>query len=145
MHVHKSVLGLIAGALAVLLVGVVVSIAASRQPESTYPPGSPEATIAEFVRLIEDGQLEEAYELTSIPGLTQEEFVERFSYQGDASSRVTLVRSDVDGDTATVVVDVSTFSPDGPLDSSDYTYRETYQLRREAGRWVITGPEYFRF
>ncbi len=144
MHIQRSVLGLLAGSVVLLVVGVVVAIATTRQPAASYQPGSPEATVAEFVRLIEDGELDEAYELTAIPGLSRERFQEQFNYRSETSRRVTLVRSDVEGEEATVVVDITTFSSGDTLGGSDYSYRETYRLRRESGRWLITSPEYFR-
>ena len=95
MHLQRSVIGLLGGAVAVLLIGVVIAVAASRQPETTYPPGTPEATVADFVRLIEAGKLDEAYALTDIEGLTRERFDEQFdpAFTGDSSRRVTLVRT----------------------------------------------------
>lgn len=143
MRVQRSVLVLLGGAGVLLLVGVVVAIAASRQRPAEYPEGSPEATVAMFVRLLEDGELDRAYELTAIPKLSRDRFVEQFDPEDRPPRRVTLVRSSVDRDRAAVVVDVSTFTADGaPLDTSDQTYRQTFRLRREGGGWVITGPEY---
>lgn len=144
MHLQRSVLALLGGAVALLLVGVVIAVAASRQPETTYPPGSPEATVADFVRLIEAGKLDEAYALTDIAGLTRERFDEQFdpAIRGDSSRRVTLIRTNVDGDAATVVGAISTLSDPDSLDVSEYTNRQTYRLRRENGRWLITGPSY---
>ncbi len=144
MPIQRSVLGLLAVSVVLLVVGVVVAIGTSRQPAASYPPGSPEATVAEFVRLIEDGEVDEPYELISVPGLSRERFRQQFSYGSEASRRVTLVRSDIEGDEATVVVDITTFSSGGTLGVSDYSYRETYRLHRESGRWLITSPEYFR-
>ena len=145
MHLQRSVIALLGGAVAVLLIGVVIAVAASRQPETTYAPGTPEATIANFVRLIEAGKLDEAYALTDIKGLTRERFDEQFdpAFTGDSSRRVTLVRTNVSGNNATVVVAISTFSDSDSLDVSEYTNRQTYRLKRENGRWLITGPSYF--
>jgi hypothetical protein len=145
MHLQRSVLALLVGAVAILLVGVVIAVAASRQSETTYPPGTPEATIADFIRLVEGGKLDEAYVLTDIAGLTRERFNEQFdpAFTGDSSRRVTLVRTNVNGSTATVVVAISTFSDSDSLDVSEYTNRQTYRLRLENGRWLITGPSYF--
>lgn len=145
MRMQRSVLVLLAGAGALLLVGIVVAIAAIRQPEAAYPPGSPEATVAGFVRLLEDGKLDEAYDLTAIPTLSREEFHEQLDNWSQTPRRITLVRSDVDGDRATVVVDVSTFSSGDALEVDDQTYRQTFQLRREGGKWLITGPEYLGY
>jgi hypothetical protein len=137
-------MALLGGAVAVLLLGVVITVAASRQPETTNPSGTPEATVANFVRLIEAGKLDEAYALTDIEGLTPERFDEQFdpAFTGDSSRRVTVVRTNVKGNNATVVVAISTFSDSDSLDVSEYTYRQTYRLKRENGQWLITGPSY---
>jgi len=145
MHIQRSVLGLLGVSIVLLLAGVVVAIAASRQPEKTYPPGTPEAVVADFIRLVEAGKLDEAYELMAIPGLSRERFDEQVdpAYRNESSRRVTLIGSDVNGGNATVDVAISTLSYTDALDVSEYTNRQTYHLRRENGRWLITGPRYF--
>lgn len=143
MRIQRSVLLLVGGAVALLLAGVVVTLMVTRAPESVYPENSPEGTVATYLRLLEDGEVEQAYALVSMQ-LDREQFRQQFSYWSERSHRVTLVRSSMDGDSATVVVDVSTFSG-GAFGASDRTSRHTFTLRRENGAWRITGPEYLYF
>ncbi len=145
MQLQRSVVALLGVAVALLLAGVVVAIAASRQPEATYSPGTPEAAIADFVRLIEAGKVDEAYALTAIPGLSRERFREQVdpAYRSESSRRVTLIRSEVKAETATVDVAITTLSHTDALDVSEDTTRQTYRLKRVNGKWLITGPTYF--
>lgn len=143
MRVQRSILLLVGGAIALLIAGVAVTLVVSRGPETTYPPDSPEGTVAGFLRLLEDGELDQAYALVSMQ-TDREQFRQQFGGWTERSHRVTLVRSSTDGDSATVVVDISTFSG-GAFGASDRTSRHTFTLERRNGAWRITGPEYLYF
>ncbi len=143
MRVQRSVLLLVGGAIALLLAGVIVTLLVTGAPETVYPEDSPEGTVATYLRLLEDGEVEQAYALVSMR-IDREQFRQQFSNWSERSHRVTLVRSSTDGDSATVVVDISTFSG-GAFGASDQTNRQTFTLRRQNGSWRITGPEYLYF
>ena len=143
MRVQRSILLLVGGAIALLLAGVAVTLVVSRGPETTYPPDSPEGTVAGFLRLLEDGEVDQAYDLVAME-IDRDQFRRQFSDWSERSRRVTLVRSSIDGDSATVVVDISTFSG-GAFGASEYTNRHTFTLERRNGAWRITGPEYLYF
>ncbi len=141
MRMQRSILLLVGGAVILLVTGIVVALLTARQPETAYPPDSPEGTVASFLRLLQDGQVDQAYALGAL-NLDREEFQQRFADWNQRSHRVTLVRSNTSGDTATVTVDLATFSA-GPFGAEDQTRRETFTLERKDGTWRITGPEYF--
>ena len=143
MRMQRSILVLIGGVGALLVAGIVVALMAARQPEVAYPPESPEGTVATFLRLLQDGQVDQAYELVAME-LDREAFHQRYGDWSQRAHRVTLVRGSTTGDRATVTVDVSTFSG-GAFGASDYTNRETFTLERRNGTWRITGPEYLYF
>lgn len=143
MRVQRSVLLLVGGAIGLLLAGVVVTLLVTGAPETVYPEDSPEGTVATYLRLLEDGEVEQAYALVSMR-IDREQFRQQFSNWSERSHRVTLVRSSTDGDSATVVVDVSTFSG-GAFGASDQTSRHTFTLERRNGSWRITGPQYLYF
>ena len=121
------------------MIGVVIALVASRRTDTAFPAGSPEGKVAEFLRLVENSDLDDAYRLTDIPGMSREKFEENFRYGSQTSRRITLVRSETEGATATVVVDSSEFVSDSPLGENSYTQRLTYRLRRNDGNWLIVG------
>jgi hypothetical protein len=152
MWVQRSLVILIGVVVALLLAGGVFAVVASRQPEASFPPGSPEETVATYLRLLQDGRLEEAHALTAFeqpreghgPG-TREGFVERFERWSETPHRVTLLRASTAGDSATVTVEISAFRPGtvgGPFSAPESTAQQTFTLVRRDGAWRITGPTY---
>ncbi|MEJ7654372.1 MAG: hypothetical protein WKH64_14125 [Chloroflexia bacterium] len=97
------------------MIGVVIALVASRRTDTAFPAGSPDGKVAEFLRLVENSDLDDAYRLTDIPGMSREKFEERFRYGSQTSRRITLVRSETEGATATVVVDSWSLSRQPPV------------------------------
>ena len=145
MRIPRSLAVLIGGTIALLVVGTIVAIAASRQQETTFPPDSPQGTVATYLRLLQNGQVDEAYTLTQFEGVpyprTREQYHQQFDHWSQTPHRVTLVRSSLTGDRASVVVEISTFSAD-VFGTSDRTSSQTFTLVNRAGAWRITGPSY---
>ncbi|MBV9121706.1 MAG: hypothetical protein JOZ39_13430 [Chloroflexi bacterium] len=138
----RSLAILIAAASALVVAGLVVGILAVRQPEATFPQGTPEATVAQYLRLRQSGNVEEAYALTSMQFANRPMDLAAFrsqnSHWGQTAHRVTMASSKTTGDQATVAVDVATFEPD--FLGGDSTARETFNLVRQSGSWRITSP-----
>ena len=149
-HFFRPLLLLLAGAGGLLVIGVIVALLAARQPEATFSPGSPEGTVTTYLRLLQNGQVDEAYAMTSIDmgppffeKMTRERFHQEFDVWGQSPHRVTLLRStNTSGDKASVTVEISTFRPD-LFPAADLTVQQTFTLsQREGGGWLITGPAY---
>ena len=148
MRTRPFVLMLI-GAIGVLVVaGIVTTLIAARQPVARYPMNSPEGTVATYLRLLQNGQVDRAYGLVSLdteapmePPMTLQRFHAQFDSWSQTSHRATLVRSSVSGSIASVTVDITTFSA-GAFGASDQTSRVTFTLKRTGGNWRITGPRY---
>lgn len=153
MRLPRSMVALIGGIVALLLAGLTLALLTSRRPEASFPPDSPEGTVATYLRLLQDGRLDEAYALTAFespggPGypdgpLTATQFQQRFDRWSQSPHRVTLLRANTTGERASVIVEISTFSPDA-FGGSDNTSQQTFTLARRDGVWRITGPPYLR-
>ncbi len=148
VHVFKPLLVLLAGAGLLLVVGMVVALIAARQPEASFPPNTPEATVTTYLRLLQNGQVDEAFAMTALEAgppffenMTRERFHERFDAWSQSPHRVTLLRSSVSGDKASVTVEISTFRPD-LFPAADRTAQQTFTLTQREGSWVITGPAF---
>ena len=145
MREQRSLLILAAGTALLLLCGTVVGLAASHQSPPAYPRNSPQATVARYLRFLQSGQVDAAFQMTDFGGWGATMSLENFHLQYDNWSqqahRVTLVQAKVDGDTASITVDISTFSG-GAFGASDQTNRQTFTLERISKGWLITGPEY---
>ena len=111
--------------------------------------------VADYLRLLQNGQVDEAYALTAfepapIPApygppylapTTREGFHQAFDAWSQTPHQVVLLRSSVTGDRASVTVEVATFSPD-VLGGGDRRSQQTFTLVRQNGAWRITGPSY---
>lgn len=153
----RPLLLLATGVLVLLFAGVTVAIVVSRQPAATFPPGSPQATVAEYLRLLQNGQVDEAYALTAFepgpipspygapygvrPPMTREEFHQAFDAWSQTPHQVVLLRSTATGDRASVTVEIATFNPD-VFGGGDRRNQQTFTLVRQNNAWRITGPSY---
>lgn len=147
-RVDRSLLVLIAGSLLLLVAGVAVTLAVTHRAETTYPAGSPPATVAAYLRLLQDGKVDQAARLTDFPidafpggPMTRETFHQAFDGWSQRSHRVTLLRVDKRGTQASVRVEISSFSAT-PLGSSQDTSDQTFTLVHRHAGWRITGPPY---
>ena len=143
MPIPRSMALLLGGTLVLLVGGIVFALVAVRQPETTFPAGSPEAAVATYLRLLQNGQIDDAYAMTALPSpsLTRAYFHEQFDRWSQTPHRVTLLRSNTTGNQASVVVDISTFSPD-IFGGGDRSSQQTFMLVRQDGAWRITWPDY---
>jgi hypothetical protein len=144
MRMYRSLLVLLGGAGALLAAGVVVALIAVRQPETAYPAHSPQATVATYLRLLQNGQVDTAYPLVAFSRRRgawrwdREQFHQQFEYWGQTPHRVTLLQTGTSGSDATVTVEIAVFSADA-FGASDQTCRQTFRLVRQGGAWRITG------
>ncbi|MGI8914712.1 MAG: hypothetical protein ACR2JY_13195 [Chloroflexota bacterium] len=145
MRLQRSIVILLVGAVGLMLAGVVVAILTSRQPAATFPAGSPAAAVATYLRLLQNGQVDEAYAMTAFdqPTMTRERYHEQFDHWSQQPHRVTLLRTTVTGDQATVTVETSTFRP-SLFGAADATAQQAIILVRRQGNWLISGPEYLK-
>jgi hypothetical protein len=131
---------MVAAGLALLVAGIIVALVASRRTDTAYPANSPEGTVATYLRLLQNGQADQAYDLVAIDR-DRQAFIRQYGDWSQRTHRVTLVNSNTSGDRATVTVDLSTFSG-GAFGASDTTNRQTFTLEQRGGKWRITGPDY---
>lgn len=149
MRIQRSVLILLGGAGGILVAGILVALAAARQPAASYPANSPQKTVATYLQLLQTGKVDRAYALVSMdapsamqPAMSLQDFHQQYNNWGRTAHRVTLLHSDTNADTASVTVEIAAFSA-GPFGASDQSSVQTFTLLRLNGAWRITGPAYF--
>jgi hypothetical protein len=146
MKWRHSLLILVSGAGTLLVVGALVAALATHQPEATYRPNTPEYTVATFYRLLQQGKVDQAYDMTAPWAYSYfngpAEFHGQLDNWSQTSHRVTLVSTSSNADHASVTVDISALSS-SPLGPIDQTCRKTITLERHDGTWQITGPTWF--
>lgn len=151
IQLRRSTVVLIAGMIAILAIGTVVAFTIGRSRETTYPVGSPQRAVSDYLRLLQSGQVDEAYLKSDIRGgpdssgsLSREQFHAQFDSWGSQSHRVTLIRASTHQSEASVTVEISTFSG-GTFGTSDQTNQQTFTLERVGRNWIITGPAYLSY
>jgi hypothetical protein len=122
-----------------LLAGVAVAVVA-RGHETTYSSSTPVSAVQRYLNLLQNGKTDQAYAMTTLD-ISQSEYDNEMQGWSGTSHTVSLVSSHPHGNTASVTVDISTFSNPPPV-TGDNTTRVTFTLSRVSHRWVITGPDY---
>lgn len=143
MRIQRSMLVLLIGSVVLLLVGVLVAVVTAHRPSATFPVGSPQATVAGYLRLLQDGQVDDAYAMTAFtePTMTRERYHMAFDRWSQQPHRATLLRATVTTDQATVTVDIATFTA-SLFGTADHSSEQTFTLLLRQGAWQITGPTY---
>lgn len=135
MSKSNRLLAMMGGGLVVLVV-VAAVFAALREP-TTFDPDTPEGTTQAYLTAVLDDEPEAAHALLT-PELqircTVDDLENR--YRRD-SGQITLIESEIDGDTAKIDLKFSFTYNDGPFEFSQSSYDERFELERVAGEWRI--------
>lgn len=140
-------LAVIGGAILLLIAGIVLSVVLSHSEQTvTYRPNSPQRTVQRYLNLLQSGKTDAAYSLTDItnfgPGtMSRAQFDQQFASWSGTSHQVTMGSTMVAGRSATVTVEISSFSG-GPFGASTGSNRVAITLEKIGGRWLVTGPPY---
>jgi len=125
-------------ALALLLVASVIVAVLER--EEPFEAGTAEAAVQDFLRAVEDDELDTVYGFLSAQ-LREECSVEqmfaspfRYRTQFD-QNRITLEQTNEGGGATFVTIRISSFEGSGPFGSSESSYLEQYALKRAEDRW----------
>ncbi len=144
----KLLIAMLSGIGLFIVLGIVALFFIDRNGETEYPAGSPEALTQSYLKALEDNDWEKAYSYLSESVKDfrmREAYVNRKSggyIQDDASRRLVLESSEIKDAEAKIVISISTFRSSGPLQTSDYTTRIDFRLRKEGDEWKITSPTY---
>lgn len=127
---------LLAAVAGLLLLAVVAAVLSVIRDDPEYAEGTPEATVQSYVvaAVAQDGE-EAVRHLDPADGCTARHVEEGWI---NPASRVVLRDTEIRGDRATVRVDILTPSGD-PFSPSEWSDRQTFDLRLVDGEWLISG------
>lgn len=140
-------LAIIAGAVLLMLAGIVVAVIVSHnEAATTYDPSTPEGTVQRYLSLLQSGKTDQAYGMTRLTDyggqlVDRARFHEMFDNWGQNSHQVTLNSTTLSHSHASVRAEISSFSG-GPFGASTDSSPVTFTLFKTGGRWLITGPSY---
>jgi len=134
---HSPDRALVGGAIVVGVIVVAAGIAAlAGSGPTTYQPGSPEATAQAYVQAVLDD------DTAAIQSLVIDSSCDVGPrYFGDEPIRVTLVGTDIVGDTATVRIDVTHGTSD-PIFGGGWDENSQINLRQVDGSWAVDGDSW---
>lgn len=128
-------------ACALILLGVV--IVAGNISAAIYPASTPVGTVQAYLVDLQHGRLKSAYDRTT-RSLDFRMFRQMHAYRSHTPYTITLTGSTVRPKSATVTVELSTFSA-GPYGGQTWSSRTSFTLVRVDGRWLICRPLYYGF
>lgn len=123
---------------------LVAAVLATTRSEPEFDPNLPEGAVQGYLRAVFDEDEDRA--LTYLAAGTE---CDRDDFRGAVTSdsaRVVLRGAEVDGDEATVVVEIVYTGGQGPFDTYEWSEEQTFELERKGDRWVLVGepwPLYF--
>ena len=118
---------------------VVVAVAFALQPPKQFDPATPEGTAQGYFQAINDGD-EDLAQTFMTDDLREACDGEWWFYERGAASRVVIVDTDIDGDTARVKVDITVSYGEGPFSGGSYDQVETVVMQSEGNFWLISKP-----
>ena len=127
---------------AVFLVALVVAsvVVALREREASLDEGTPEATVQQFLRAVEDEDYQLVHSLFAEDLIEDCTVEELFSGNTPVESRlkndrITLERTSTVNETVFVTVRVSQVRGSGPFGASESSFEQRFALRQEDGEW----------
>jgi hypothetical protein len=120
----------------VVLAAVVLVLSANRFT-ADYDPGTPEGTVQAYLQAVTTGDYAEAATFLDPSGDCDVDDLDRAGVPD--SARVYLVRTEVEGDAATVTVEITLPSGGGPFDTAGVSETHLFRLVRSGGDWRLTG------
>jgi hypothetical protein len=140
-------LAVFGGAVLLVVAGVILAVViAHNEGVTSFPRNSPEGTVQRYLRLLQCGNTDRAYTMTEIadfgPGaMSRAQFDQQFASWSQTSHQVSLQMTTLQKGSASVAVEISSFSG-SPFGASSNSTRVIFTLIRSGRGWLITGPPY---
>jgi hypothetical protein len=142
----RFLLGIVVGALALIVVGIAVVLALGRGPAPPRPdPASPVGVVQSYVEALRDGDFERARGYLSQSARAEldrmRDSFPRFVDSSGVQRRYLIEPVELEAERATVRVTISTSSArTEPFSSSTYHREVEVRLVREGDQWRIAQP-----
>ncbi len=125
----------------VLVLAVIAALVSASRGELDLDPATPDGTVQLYIKALYEGDEDAALALLDPELGCEEPFQQLYLSE---SARVGVLETEMDGDTATVVIEVEEESGAGLFES--WSHRETFELIAAGDGWLITGepwPVYY--
>ena len=133
---------LLAAVVVVLVIGAGVAASMMGGTARTYPEGSPERAVQQYLQAVASNDGPRAFEFLSTDlakrcaGYPRE----GISNRGRQSVRATLEQTTTRGDTATVRVTLIESYGNDPFGGGESNFSQVFELRQEGGQWRFSQP-----
>jgi hypothetical protein len=142
-------------AVVVLCVAAMMTVLIPRTPQSPPDLATPDGVVVAYITAIRDKRADDAWALLDSPQAvsgwygdlrggsdpTQEWFRQQVNnnYYGNRNSRVRIVETRIEGDTARIDVEITRFADDLPFfGSASSSSTVTFNAKRQGSSWRIT-------
>jgi hypothetical protein len=130
---------------ALIVLAVLAALLVGAPDEEEFAAGTPPRAVQDYLRAVRERDAERAYGFFSTSAqreMSFEDFSRNISGYGVANenTRIRLEDSDIDGERATLTLEIEQFDDASLFDSSRYEYERTVTLVREDGAWKIDDP-----
>ncbi len=125
---------------ALLVASIVVALL---EGEETFPEGSTEKAVQDYLRAAEDDDFETAYAFLSA-ALKEDCAIEELAAGnvpgrgGLGDGRITLEKTDTVGTTVFVTVRVASIRDSGPFGTTESSFEQRFSLTEQDGQWRLT-------
>lgn len=129
----------------IVLVGLIALFVVNSRKEVQFSQDTPEWAVQQYLKALEERNSEAAYGFLADSAKdtnTRRSYERGMATPGEPSRRILLDKSEITDGQARVVVSISTFQSSGPMNTSEYTQRFDFRLKREGGQWKILSPTY---
>ncbi len=137
------VFGIAIGAMVLIAIILVMALSGEKSV-SLLPEGTPEGTVQRFFIALQDEDYIKAYTYITPPANDKMSYdAWRSSYYRSSEKsvwKVTIGKSKITGDEATVDVVIDVFRPQGPFSEPVNTNRMNFSLKKAGSSWTITSP-----
>ena len=137
----RSLLLIVGGAVALIVIGLVSTALLSRSTISPAPLTTPQGVVQSFYAAAYAGDYASAYKLLSPDTqrtISERELRERLSADL-RQSQARVGAGAVQGDRATVPVTITHYTRDGLFGSDEWTYTQEVSLKRVGDSWQLLG------
>lgn len=123
----------------VVVLLLVVAVVFALQPPTQFDPNTPEGTAQGYFQALNDGDTDLA-ETFMTEELRKACASEWWYFDTDATNRVVITHTQIDGDTAEIDVNIESSYGDGPFNGGSYDQDETLTMERHGENWLISEP-----
>lgn len=139
---ERTVLAIGAGVVIIAIIAAAVALIVGEDDPATFPEGSPEAALQQYVEVVRSADRDAALALLTPAAQARVKDDDFFpnSFCGETDGRrVRVTATTIDGENATVTLTIQE-SNSSVFDFDQYEYNQSVPMQQIDGRWLVDDP-----